>query len=122
MRSSLAFETLTTCNSPEDRYMKVHALKQILVSIAALASAACTSTTDGLELENRQERAAVASNGRDDAAGAKGDHTCCQCPPESRSSSMDGSGEGKCQMTCGMTHDALSSAEPVEGVSSVPRR
>ena len=99
--------------------MNVHALKQILVSIAALASVACTSTTDGLELENRQERATVASNGRDDAAGAKGDQTCCQCLRESPSSGMDGSGEGKCQTTGGMTHDA-SSAEPVDGASSVP--
>ena len=119
MRSRFAFETLTTCNSPEDRFMNVDALKQLLVSLAALASAACTSTTDGLELENRQERAAVASNGHDDAVGAKGDQTCCQCPSESRLSGTDG--EGKCQMTGGMTHDASSSAEPVDGANSAPR-
>jgi len=108
MRGGFAFATLTTCISREVRFVKASLFKQLLVSIAALVSAACTSTTDGLQLENREQPAAVASNGHHDA-------TSCHCSPASCSTGTEGSSEGKCQMTDGMmSRHASSPAVAVE--------
>jgi hypothetical protein len=80
----------------------------MLASIAALASSACTATSDGLELElvNHEEPAAVICISQGNDVDARGERMPCRCMLEKAPSGMSGGSEDGCPITHGMANPA----------------
>ena len=110
MRGVHVSETLTRCNPFEGTDMNVRNLRGVLVSIVALASAACSATSGGLELQRdeHQEHAAVLSNSKD--VGEKDDGMMCECGLAKSPSGMCGDSKDECPATHGMAKHAASTA------------
>jgi hypothetical protein len=101
--------------------MNVRNLVGVLVSIAALASAACSATSSGLELQRDeyQEHAAVVSH--TNHAGDKDDLVMCECGLANQPSRMCGDSEDECPATHGMAgHDTSPAAGSPEGEATAP--
>ena len=121
MRGGQVSETLTRCKPFEGTAMNVRNLGGVLVSIAALASAACSATSGGLELQRdeHQEHAAVLSNSNH--AGEKDDGVMCECGHANSPSGMCGDSKDECPATHGMAVHATSSTPgSLEGEAPAP--